>query len=79
MSEYRLDITGNINLSDYSNINDYINLVDTDDRFSITLDSVPNENIDLICSMLEDKNFMIYDKGGQDDGKYHISAFRQKQ
>jgi hypothetical protein len=79
MSVYHLDIKGNINLSDYSNINDYIGLVDTNDEFTITLYSVPSENIELICSMLEDRNFIIYSKEGQDDDKYHISAYKRKQ
>ena len=36
MSEYKMDIKGIIGLSDYSSINDYIGLVDYDEKFTIT-------------------------------------------
>jgi hypothetical protein len=78
MSEYRLDITGNINLSDYSNIHDYMNLVDPEDKFTINLEAVDAQHIELICSMLEDKGFSISTKGGHENGTYLISAQRRK-
>lgn len=78
MSEYRLDIKGTIDLSDYSNISDYLELVNTDDKFTLTLDSIDSENVDLICSMLEDKNFYIASKGEQTHGKVYISAHRKR-
>jgi hypothetical protein len=79
MSEYRLDIRGSIDLSDYSNISDYIELVDNDDRFTITLEAIDSQNFDLICSMLTDKKFIIATKGECSDGKMYISAVRKKQ
>lgn len=78
MSEYRLDIRGSIDLSDYSNISDYIELVDNDDRFTITLEAVDSQNFDLICSMLKDRNFIIASKGEYSDKKMYITAVRQK-
>ena len=35
MSEYRLDIVGNINLSDYSSIHDYMGVIQRNDKFTI--------------------------------------------
>jgi hypothetical protein len=78
MSEYRLDIRGSIDLSDYSNISDYIELVDNDDRFTITLEAVDSQNFDLICSMLKDRNFIIASKGEYNNKKMYITAVRKK-
>ena len=39
MCNYRMDIKGKISLSDYSNIFDYINIVDVCDRFMIYMES----------------------------------------
>ena len=36
MSEYRLDIVGDINLSDYSSIHDYMGIIEQNDKFTIT-------------------------------------------
>jgi hypothetical protein len=78
MSEYRLDITGGVDLSDYTNINDYINLVDGDDILAISLDSVSPEHIGLITRMLESKDFDISSKGGHEGGKYVLFATKRK-
>lgn len=77
MSQYRLDVTGDIGLSDYSNISDYFELVDLNDKFTITFDKVSSENINIVCSMLKEKNFSIYSKEEQKDGKTYLSASRK--
>lgn len=79
MSRYRLDISGNIDLSDYSNINDYIELVESNDGFTVTFDKVSNENIDIVCSMLQEKDFIIKSKEDEKDGRTYISAIRRRQ
>lgn len=78
MSEYRLDISGGIELSDYANINDYINLVDGDDILAISLNSVSPEQVALITSMLETKDFDVSSKGGHEGGKYVLFATKRK-
>jgi hypothetical protein len=78
MSQYRLDIKGTIDLSDYSNISDYLELVDTNDKFTITLDSIDSENANLICSMLEDKDFQVTSKVEEQQGTVYIAAFRKR-
>jgi hypothetical protein len=77
MSQYRLDVIGEIGLSDYSNINDYFELVDSDDKFTITFDKVSPENINIVCSMLKEKNFSIYSREEEKDGKTCLSASRK--
>lgn len=77
MSDYRLDISGDINLSDYSNISDYIELVDSNDSFTIALDDVEPQNIDLLCSMLQDRNFIITSRREYNKGRTYISAIRK--
>lgn len=78
MSEYKLDILGKINLSDYSKIDDYMGIVDVDDKFTITLNNENVENSDIIYNMLKNNNFNISSKGGSKDGKLWISAARNK-
>ncbi len=78
MSHYTMEVTGVIGLSDYSNIYDYINVVDTNDKFSIYLSDVTEDNISMICSFLYDKAFSIVEQGQGADGKYYIHAFKSK-
>lgn len=78
MSEYKMEIKGEIGLSDYSNIYDYIGVVDTADNFTITLDSSQAENLDIICSMLKDNKFNILYQGEDSQGNYFINAIKKK-
>ncbi|MFR5265145.1 hypothetical protein [Clostridium sp.] len=74
MCNYRMEIKGNIGLSDYSNIYDYISIVESSDEFTIIIDSSNEENIRIVCSMLKDKNFSINSKRIEDNGVYKIKA-----
>ncbi len=74
MSDYRLDVNGHIGLNEYSNIYDYMDVVDAKDNFTISLDEVANENIEIICTMLRNKNFKISYTGNRRDGRYYIAA-----
>ena len=78
MSDYRMDIKGTIGLSDYSNIYDYIGVVDQQDNFIVTLDNIEQDNINIICSMLSDNKFIIYDQGYDVNGRYFINAHKNK-
>lgn len=77
MSEYRLDVNGTIGLSDYSNINDYMAIIGEDDKLTISIGSGESHNVDIITSILQRNGFEVALKGGNDDGTYHISAFRR--
>ena len=72
MSHYTMEVSGTIGLSDYSNIYDYIDVVDTNDKFSIYLNEVTEDNISMICSFLYDKDFQIIKQGRDAEGKYLI-------
>lgn len=74
MPDYRMNINGQLGLSEYSNIFDYMSLVDTNDNFTITLDNVEKDNINIITSMLKDSKFSIVKEGIDTDGKYHINV-----
>lgn len=76
MSNYKMDIKGNIELQDYSNIHDYIGIVDEDDNFTITIDKCDENNVDIICSMLKDNNFNIIEQGYDNRGVYYINAHK---
>lgn len=74
MPDYRMNINGHLGLSEYSNIFDYMSVVDTNDNFTITLDNLERENINIITSMLKDSKFSILKEGIENDGKYHINV-----
>lgn len=78
MSHYTMEITGEIGLSDYSNIYDYIEVVDENDKFTISLSNVTDDNISMICSFLQDKNFRIVSKEQRADGSYYINALKSR-
>jgi hypothetical protein len=74
MSDYSMDISGNIGLSDYSNIFDYLNIIDKDDNFVMRIDKNNKGDIDVINSMLQDNRFIINYTQYDDLGNYYISA-----
>lgn len=78
MSEYNLNIIGDIDLTDYSTIHDYMAIVDLDDKFTITFNNNSKESSEIICNMLKENNFNISYKGGSKNGKLYITASRNK-
>lgn len=78
MSDYKMDIRGEIGLSEYSNIHDYLGVVDKDDSFTITLNNSNEHEINIIDSMLKDNNFNIIKKGYDSLGIYYITAYKIK-
>ena len=74
MSNYNMDISGKIELSDYSNIFDYLNIIDKDDNFSISINKNNSEDIEVISSILNDSKFIIHSTEYDDKGNYHINA-----
>jgi methanogenic corrinoid protein MtbC1 len=77
MSEYRLEINGTIGLSDYSNINDYLNIIGENDKVIITVGPGESHNADIISNILRHNGFEVFMKGGHDDSRFHITAIRQ--
>ena len=78
MSDYKMDIKGTIGLSEYSNIHDYLGVVDRDDSFTITLKENSNQEINIINSMLVNISFQILSEGYDNKGIYHICAYKIK-
>lgn len=78
MSVYRLDIKGHIELSDYSRINDYFAIVNDSDSFTIMLNGDGKKDLDIICNMLENCDFLIKERGGSYDDKLFITASKLK-
>lgn len=74
MSDYTMDIGGKIELSDYSNIFDYLNIIDKDDNFMIRIDKDNKEDIGVINSMLNDSKFTIDYTEYDENGNYYIVA-----
>lgn len=78
MSDYKMDINGQIGLSEYSNIYDYFGVVDNNDHFTITFDPNNKCDINIISSMLKDSEFCICEQGYDVEGKYYINAYKNK-
>lgn len=78
MPDYKMDIKGTLGLSEYSNIYDYMGVVDKDDNFTIVLDNENKKDINIIESMLKDSDFIIINQGYTEKGDYFISASKYK-
>lgn len=76
MSEYRLEINGTIGLSDYSNISDYMNIIGENDKVTIAIGPGDAHNADIITSIFQRNGFEVAVKGGHDDGRYYLTAYR---
>lgn len=62
MSNYKLDINGTMKLSDYSSINDYLEIPKKDDRISIKLNSNSKDELNTVCEILNNKGFNVINK-----------------
>ena len=62
MSDYRMEIKGQIGLSDYSNIYDYLGIVEDEDVFTIKFDNSNKHDIDIINSMLKGVHLILKKK-----------------
>ncbi|MDU1315340.1 MAG: hypothetical protein E6940_15020 [Clostridium septicum] len=78
MPDYKMDIQGNLNLSEYSNIFDYMGVVDMNDSFTITLSNTSQQDVNIITSMLRDGDFLIKEQGVNGNGEYYINANKLK-
>ena len=76
MSNYRLDVTGDLGLMDYSNIYDYMGVVDIKDNFVLRLNDVNEQNFSMIYTMLKESNFDIYYEN-MAPGQWEIKAVRR--
>ena len=50
MPDYKMDIRGKLGLSEYSDIYDYMGIVDRNDNFTITLDNSNRQHVNIINS-----------------------------
>lgn len=78
MSEYCLNIKENIELGAFSLIDDYVALIDYEDRLTITITENDDRSIELVCSMLQNKNFNILSKTIGNEGECHIVTCRNR-
>ena len=73
MPDYKMDIRGKLGLSEYSDIYDYMGIVDKNDNFTITVDQSNRQHVNIITSM-----FSILEEGINNLGDYYISANKYK-
>ena len=69
MSNYKLNINGKIEESDYKNIYDYFDIIGDEDELIISLSSSYNENINIIYKLLITDGFNV--KLDEEKGKKH--------
>ena len=78
MPDYKMDIRGKLGISEYSDIYDYMGIVDKNDNFTITVDQSNRQHVNIITSMLKESNFSILEEGINNLGDYYISANKYK-
>lgn len=78
MPDYKMDIRGKLGLGEYSDIYDYMGIVDKNDNFTITLDESNRQHVNIITSMLKESNFYILEEGVNNLGDYYINANKYK-
>lgn len=78
MSNYRMDINGTIELSDYSLIHDYIEIVEDNDNIMFHINNNPETEVDILCNLLEKDRFTILSKSQKDEGGYYVEAKKDK-
>lgn len=69
MSNYKLNINGKIEESDYKNINDYFNIIGDEDELIISLSSNEQDNINVIYKLLQADGFNV--RLEEEKGKKH--------
>lgn len=77
MSDYEMDIMGNIGLTEYSNIHDYLGVVDIQDNFTITMNVQNEHDVNILNSLLKSNNFHVSREGYDNNGRYFINAIRK--
>lgn len=77
MSDYKMNIFGTINLSDYSYIHDYMGIIGSADNFQIEMKDTNEDDVKVLCSILVSDKFDIIDRQQCDDG-YRIYATRRR-
>jgi hypothetical protein len=78
MSEYLLNVDGQLELSDYSSIHDYIGIMGEKDKLTIVVDKKGAKDMNIICSMLKNESFTIASEEMEQKGKYYICAYKNK-
>lgn len=77
MSNYKMNIYGQIGLSDYSYIHDYMAIVEPDDNFQIQLTNVNDDEAEVVCSILSNDKFDIVDKTVYPSGECCIKVAKR--
>lgn len=78
MSDYRMDIRGDIGLTDYSNIQDYLGIIDENDKFTVIIDKKNTKDVNILNSILKENNLLVSEEGYDNAGNYRINACRCK-
>lgn len=78
MCDYRLDLRGLITLEDYSSIDDYMELINSNDNLTITITEKDKLELEIFKSMIRNKNFLIYEKIKNNDDSYSIKVCKTK-
>lgn len=78
MSEYRLDVEGELEFNDYSCIHDYIGAIEVEDKLTIIVDKKRGVDMNILCNMLINDCFTISSEKKEREGKYFISAYKNR-
>lgn len=76
MSFYKMEITGSIGLTEYSDIHDYFSIVEPKDNFIIFVDDCSENNLEILISLLRESNFSIIEKDYNEDGCFYVKVYK---
>lgn len=78
MSYYKMYISGTVNISDYNIIHDYISILGKQDELELTIKNSNEDDIQVLCNILEMEKFNVILKGGLENGKFFLKANRKR-
>lgn len=78
MSEYQMNISGEIGLSEFSSVDDYISLVDSKDSITVTFQNVDSDKLETLYKIFEKNDLYIKHTGGNIEGKHYIKAVKSR-
>ena len=78
MSEFNLVITGNIDVSEYDQMQNYICMIGFNDKLTVTIENSSEARVDEISNMVEKYNFVIESIITLHDHVSEISFIRKK-
>lgn len=74
MLKYHLYINGKMQLSDYSNIYDYLQFINKDDQLIVSINTENKMDLNIILTILRNNNFNMINQGGMNNERLYVKG-----